>query len=586
SGRGFVYKLVSVDSLAVYCDEPPPSAPPKRPPASSPPTHNAAGKVENPPRSSSPNDETVAAAAVTAAAADEAGRIRRGDRKRGGTAACRSFLAAGLSDEDLEGMFRTSLADGEDGHSYVVVPASPSFRLRVQRGGDGGGGGGVGGVGDGGSSKYKVEAFFNDVGVVLNNSQIANINKMRSTLRDLERWEALYRHRPKHSIKDGPKAWWVFLVKCVSRPGKADKRAKLGWPDVMRLLALRKTYVRLYTARARHRATPEEYKEFTRLDERLTANEIVAFRLKAIAELEEGGDEEEDEDPGAAGEANLAESDPEEQQQPRQTWGQWLLRRDPAPATTTAAADAGAAGVNVGGGGGGGGGGGTAEELVAATQREDAAAQAEFLRAFAPGGDGEGEEDGTDENRNRVLMDVEVSLNEGALTLVNVGQPCLRIIFDLKAELKKKKTDWRLELGLGALQAFGLGGEGARATTLLTRRTWRPIEGAEGAGAMIQIGDFQVWKSGGVVVDYKSEDPDTAGSTTSRRARDSPRSPRSPLSSSGGVLTVDSVAEAAAAAAATEHAIGGGGGSVVTVKVVFAPHELMHSRDCVDQVRS
>lgn len=45
------------------------------------------------------------------------------------------------------------------------------------------------------------------VGLVLNNSQIANINKMRSTLRDLERWEALYRHRPKHKIKDGPKAW-------------------------------------------------------------------------------------------------------------------------------------------------------------------------------------------------------------------------------------------------------------------------------------------------------------------------------------------------------------------------------------------
>lgn len=89
-------------------------------------------------------------------------------------------------------------------------------------------------------------------------------------------------------------------------------------------------------------------------------------------------------------------------------------------------------------------------------------------------------------------MDVKVSLNEGALTLVNVGQPCLRIIFDLKAELKKKKTDWRLELGLGALQAFGLGGEGARATTLLTRRTWRPNEDAERAGTMIQIGEVVV----------------------------------------------------------------------------------------------
>lgn len=53
---------------------------------------------------------------------------------------------------------------------------------------------------------------------------------------------------------------------------------------------------------------------------------------------------------------------------------------------------------------------------------------------------------------------MEASLNEGALTLVNSGQPCLRIIFDLKAELQKKKSDWRLELGLGALQAFGLAG--------------------------------------------------------------------------------------------------------------------------------
>ncbi|CAM9596217.1 unnamed protein product, partial [Ectocarpus sp. 12 AP-2014] len=179
-----------------------------------------------------------------------------------------SFLASGLTDEDLESMFRTSLAGGGDRHSYVVIPASPVFRLRVQR--DGGGDGG----GMGGSSKYKIQAFFNEVGLVLNNSQIANINKMRSTLRDLERWEALYRHRPKHKVKDGPKAWWVYLVKCVSRPGKAEKRAKLGWPDVVRLLSLRKLYVRLYTARARHQATPEEYQQFTRLDEQLTANEI------------------------------------------------------------------------------------------------------------------------------------------------------------------------------------------------------------------------------------------------------------------------------------------------------------------------
>lgn len=41
-----------------------------------------------------------------------------------------------------------------------------------------------------------------------------------------------------------------------------------------------------------------------------------------------------------------------------------------------------------------------------------------------------------------------------------------------------------------AKQMFGLGREGGRATTLLTRRTWRPQD-AE-AQEMIQIGDFQV----------------------------------------------------------------------------------------------
>lgn len=49
-------------------------------------------------------------------------------------------------------MFRASLAGGEGEHSYVVIPASPIFRLRLQKesGGDGG-------------AWCKVEAFFNEV---------------------------------------------------------------------------------------------------------------------------------------------------------------------------------------------------------------------------------------------------------------------------------------------------------------------------------------------------------------------------------------------------------------------------------------
>lgn len=68
-------------------------------------------------------------------------------------------------------------------------------------------------------------------------------------------------------------------------------------------------------------------------------------------------------------------------------------------------------------------------------------------------------------------------------------------------------------------------------------------------------------------MDYRS-DPD-------RRLDDNPDaaaevSPRG--SSSGGVLS------------ASDRGGDGGGGSLVIVKVVFAPHQLMHNRSCVDQV--
>lgn len=154
-------------------------------------------------------------------------------------------------------------------------------------------------------------------------------------------------------------------------------------------------------------ATPEQYKQFTRLDEQLTANEIVAFRLKAIADLEEL----EEQEAVLSSSATVATSATAgsslavaagEHDTPRQTWGQWLLRREPVPITAPAA----------GGDGDGDGDSPAGHEghqkpaaavgIGAATQREDAAAQAEFLRAFSsPGGDADGEKDGADELKHR-----------------------------------------------------------------------------------------------------------------------------------------------------------------------------------------
>lgn len=159
-----MYKLVSVDSLAVYCDEevPPPPSRPSGAQPTAPSTGETAGrgngrstkgKTSEPVPTSSPSllsdgDSTEKHGGINLSSS----------RTSGGSTRDRCFLAAGLTDEDLEGMFRTSLAEGEDRHSYVVIPASPFFRLRMQRdGGDGGGG-------MCSSSKYKVQAFFNEVG--------------------------------------------------------------------------------------------------------------------------------------------------------------------------------------------------------------------------------------------------------------------------------------------------------------------------------------------------------------------------------------------------------------------------------------
>lgn len=156
-----MYKLVSVDSLAVYCDEElsPPPRPSGHPAASSSAAVAATGSDATErsgsalPSSSSPpslpqpgNVEEIGGEGPPASGGGN-----------GAAGRDRSFLASGLTDEDLESMFRTSLAGGGDRHSYVVIPASPVFRLRVQREGGGEGGG------MSGSSKYKIQAFFNEV---------------------------------------------------------------------------------------------------------------------------------------------------------------------------------------------------------------------------------------------------------------------------------------------------------------------------------------------------------------------------------------------------------------------------------------
>jgi Vacuolar sorting-associated protein 13, N-terminal len=145
----------------------------------------------------------------------------------------------------------------------------------------------------------------------------------QSTLQDLERWEALYRQRPPLRPNKDPKAWWKFLVRCVTRANgtsSSSSSSSGGWLkvrhipcnlcvhsmncshsctcigagstyrcscvrcvlmctywqlldshctpygfsvlQVARLLGQRRRYVALFKARAQHMATPEDYQVY------------------------------------------------------------------------------------------------------------------------------------------------------------------------------------------------------------------------------------------------------------------------------------------------------------------------------------
>lgn len=80
------------------------------------------------------------------------------------------------------------------------------------------------------------------------------------------------------------------------------------------------------------------------------------------------------------------------------------------------------------------------------------------------------------------------------------------------------------------------------------------------------------------MIDYRSEDADQGHNSPDEHALESLRSPltspRGGLSVDGGDAPVDNTVWSV-----------GWGGSVITAKVVFAPHQLIHDRSCVDQVR-
>ncbi|CAM9474569.1 unnamed protein product, partial [Phaeothamnion confervicola] len=414
-----------------------------------------------------------------------------------------------LPESALAARFR-ELASAAAQHAYVVFPTSPTLRLVVRP------------RAEVGTPRYAVSAHFSNVAVVLNSGQVALLNAARATLRHLELWEAVRRHRPPLSPAKDPRAWWRFLVHCVG--GRRQKRRpRLGWLKVTRLLAQRRAYVRLSMARAMAQATPKDYQEWTRLEDELTVGELVAFRILAQQQMEKEGLV--DGGTGIPGgrQAAAATTAKAEERPPAETWGQWLFgwggsRGAPAAAPVAVAGD--------GSKGNASGGDDSGEDASAAEadgsgesaggggrRADEAEAMDELARLFAT----DTAPDQSDANPALQRWGLTVHLNEGAVTLVSRDQPCLRAIFDVTGTLLRRKISWSASAALGALEVFDM--QAPALATLLTRKEGANelpraddddgalgdndgLAAAVAADDTIRVGDFQVKKSSSISVDF------------------------------------------------------------------------------------
>jgi hypothetical protein len=349
--------------------------------------------------------------------------------------------ACGSSDIIREA-FAMDFSTKKTSHDYIIFPTSATVQLSLSKSGR--------------NAAGKAKVNWANVGAVLQGEQVASLAAMRHGLRNLEGWEAVYRHRPGSSPKTCPKVWWAYAIKAIQMannsqhaPGK--RRSQLDWLRVTQLLKKRKRYVILYLARANHSSTPSDYREFTTLEDELTASEIVAFQRVAEAEL-------------AASAEAIQPSEPGQASAQQMTWLGWALGRTASTVPT--------------------------EEESASAVRE------EIMRVFSLIPD-EGEEQYS--SREDILGDApvapltfDIGLNEMTLTLVHEKQPCFRLIWDTALHCERSgQGAWMAEASLGGLQAFDP--QQKRSSTAV--RTL--IRGKRGATTRtIQVGDFQVAESG------------------------------------------------------------------------------------------
>jgi hypothetical protein len=139
--------------------------------------------------------------------------------------------------------------------------------------------------------------------------QYLQYQKLKTAMMSQQRFDTMLRQRPTESPMDNPRAWWKYVIACVTlRPNWRP------WEDVQRIVKPRRRYIELVVkknmspkdGRGYHAGlSVDDSSELLALEDLLPIEALMAFHLIALRKvysLQKDGDSSQEEKPGAGGE--------------------------------------------------------------------------------------------------------------------------------------------------------------------------------------------------------------------------------------------------------------------------------------------
>jgi hypothetical protein len=136
--------------------------------------------------------------------------------------------------------------------------------------------------------------------------QYLQYQKLKTAMKSQQRFDTMLRQRPTESPMDNPRAWWKYVIACVtSRPNWRP------WEDVQRIVKRRQRYIELVMqkntpskdGRGYHAGlSVDDSSELLELEDLLPIEALMAFHLIALRKVHyrhNNGDSSQEEEPGS-----------------------------------------------------------------------------------------------------------------------------------------------------------------------------------------------------------------------------------------------------------------------------------------------